>query len=261
MSGFKIGCQTITWGENQKEDFPGVFSEIASAGFSGVEIGFRHIRSIPPQDLKKMLDQYEMTLAASHIGGNLLDTAQAEGEHRIIDETLAYLRATETKILMYSGLRYKDDTQFSKDFGMLNLAAEECKKQGIKLLYHNHNWEFADGAVVSKALLNNASDALGFCPDVGWVMKGGVDTIKFLEAAKDKIGAVHFKDFATKDPGVDTVLLGDGVAPLKEAAEWVRNNMQGLWIIAEQDKADVPTSEVAVKNATYLKRLFGVQEG
>ena len=38
MSGFKIGCQTITWGNDQYEFFPEMLGEIREAGFEGVEV-------------------------------------------------------------------------------------------------------------------------------------------------------------------------------------------------------------------------------
>lgn len=258
MSSFPIACQTITWGENQCERFPEVFAEIAAGGFDGVEIGFRHIRAIPPADLREMLGQSNLALAASHVGGNLENTDQASGERKILDEVLAYLEAMGTQNLMYSGLRFADEAQFASDLEMLNRSAAECARRGVRLLYHNHDWEFADGGRVINALLESASDQIGFCPDVGWVMKGGGNAVEFLQAAKCRIGAVHFKDFATRGQGCDTVLLGDGVAPLAEAAEWVKANVEGLWMIAEQDIADVPTAQVAESNGAFLKQALGV---
>jgi sugar phosphate isomerase/epimerase len=257
LDGFGIACQTITWGEGQRERFPQVFAEVAAAGFAGVEIGFRHIRSTPPEELNRMLGDAGLSMVASHVGGNLLDSDQAGQERRMLDEVLDYLETAGTKLLMYSGLRYKDDAQFSRDMAMLNESAARCRERGVSLLYHNHNWEFADGGRVIKALLHDGASDLGFCPDVGWVMKGGMDIVEFLEAAKDRIGAMHFKDFATRADCVDTVILGEGVAPLKEAAEWLRQQSNGMWVIAEQDRADVSCAEAALGNAAFLRTVFG----
>ena len=253
MKAFPIACQTITWGPEQKARFPEVFAEVAAAGFTGVEIGFRHIRETRPADLKEMLDQHKLELAASHVGGNLFDPAQADAERAILDEALDYLQAMGTKLLMYSGLRFKDDAQLAQDLGMLNRAAEKCRAQGVSLLYHNHNWEFADDGKVIRALIKDGE--FGFCPDVGWVMKGRWEITDFLDSICGRIGAIHFKDFATSGPGCDTVPLGEGVAPLREAADWIRRNTSGLWVIAEQDNADIPPAEAAAINAGFLKRV------
>lgn len=256
MADFRIGCQTITWGEKQRERFPEVFAQIASGGFAGVEIGFRHLRETSPPQLKEMLQANGLVLAASHVGGNLFDADQATRERGLLDDALEYLQAMGTELLLYSGLRYHDDAQFGRDLTMLNRAAEECRERGIKLLYHNHNWEFADNGRVIDALVNDADPHLGFCPDIGWVMKGGAEIEALLDRVKARIGALHFKDFATTGPAVDTVILGEGVAPLREAADWARRNLSGLWMIAEQDNADAPLPEVAAKNAAYLKQLL-----
>ena len=257
MSDFKLACQTITWGEGQRDVFAQVFAQVAKAGFAGVEIGFRHIRQTPHSELARMLEREGLELVASHVGGNLLDTQQADRERAVLDEVMDYLAATGTRLLMYSGLRYQSDSQLAADIGMLNRAARMCAARGIRLLYHNHDFEFADEAKAMRGLVDQGSDALGFCPDIGWVMKGGADVIGFLNEVKDRIGAVHFKDFATMEHKTDTVILGDGIAPLAETADWLRQNMSGLWIIAEQDSADVAPAEAARRNAACLRSLFG----
>ena len=254
MDNFPIACQTITWGPSQKEHFPEVFAEVAAAGFTGVEIGFRHIRETPHADLKKMLDEHGLILAASHVGGNLFDPVQANVERAILDEALDYLQAMGTKLLMYSGLRFQDDAQLAHDIKTLNRAAAKCRERGVSLLYHNHNWEFADGGKVIRALIKDGG--LGFCPDVGWVMKGGWQITDFLDSICGRVGAIHFKDFATDGPGCDTVPLGKGVAPLGKAAEWIRRNTSGLWAIAEQDNSDIPPAEAAAINAAFLKEVL-----
>ncbi len=102
MQDFKTACQTITWGPEQRDHFPAVFDEVAKAGYTGVEIGFRHIQKIKPADLAKMLDQHGLVLAASHVGGNLFDAQQAGRERSMLDEVLDYLQQMGTNLLMYS---------------------------------------------------------------------------------------------------------------------------------------------------------------
>jgi sugar phosphate isomerase/epimerase len=201
-----------------------------------------------------MLDQHGLVLAASHMGGNLFDPAQADAERGILDEVLDYLEAMGTKILMYSGLRFNDAEQFARDLQMLNEGAEKCREQGVSLLYHNHNWEFEDDGKVIRALIKDGK--LDFCPDVGWVMKGGWEIADFLDSICGRVGVMHFKDFATNGPGCDTVPLGKGVAPLKESADWIRRNTSGLWVIAEQDNSDIPAVEAAKINASFLSRVL-----
>lgn len=256
MNRTKLACQTITFGPEQSGDFPAVLAAVAAAGYAGVEVGFRHFAALPPGEFGRMLDDAGLSLVASHVGGNLQDTEQAGGERRMIEAVLDALDPLGTKLLMYSGLRQESDEQLARELGGLSDAARVAADAGVRLLYHNHDWEFADGRRVMDAILRDAPDELGLCPDIGWVMKGGEDVRAFLHETADRIGALHFKDFATTDPGVDTVLLGEGAVPLKKAAEWVQTSSPDLWVIAEQDSADVPAADAVAANARYLRSIF-----
>ncbi len=260
MHDSKLGCQTITWGESQRNHFPDVFADISAAGFSGVEIGFRHIQHQSPPDIQRMLAAAKLTFIATHIGGNLEDAGQAAGERDTLEQVLDYLQKMNATILMYSGLKYHDAPQFQRDLRMLCRAAQRCRDRGVTLLYHNHDWEFADHGRVINTLVEQTD--LGFCPDLGWVMKSGADVPAFLHRIESRIGAIHFKDFAAAGSittsGVDTVMLGEGVAPLAEAARWTLGRLPHVWMIAEQDKTDRPVAEVARRNADYLRRIFSV---
>lgn len=254
---FQFACQTITWGETQRDHFPKVFAEIAAAGFAGVEIGFRHIQPVPSARLREMLDQNNLALFGSHIGGNLENPGQADKERSVLDEVLDYLRQMDCGILMYSGLRYESGEQFARDLAALSRAAEKCRDQGVRLLYHNHDWEFADGARVMNALVYDSNLALGFCPDVGWAHRGGADMPAYLAAIRERTGAVHFKDFAAEGAAQPFVTLGNGVVPFPAIAEWLERNLPDAWVVAEQDRADVPPGDAAMINGDYLRKVFG----
>lgn len=254
------GCQTITWGEEQRHFLPRMFAATAHCGYEGLEIGFRHIQATAPGELRRLLNEYGLTLIATHLGGNLQDTSQADGERAILDEVLAYLESVGTQRLMYSGLKFENETQFAEDLRMLQDAAATCRKHGVELLYHNHDWEFAHGGRVIEALIGETD--LSFCPDVGWVMKGGADPVALLERLGSRVGSLHLKDFASRQGGtIDTVMLGRGVAPLQEAAAWAAKHRPGLWLIAEQDKAEGSPEQAIEQNAAYVCPLIGASAG
>jgi sugar phosphate isomerase/epimerase len=170
-------------------------------------------------------------------------------------------------MLMYSGLRYENTRQLADDLAMLNRSAEACAARGVQVLYHNHHWEFEDNGRVIDAVLTDGSPTLGLCPDVGWICKAGVDLTAFLDRAADRIlprdgraGAVHLKDFASPEPSLDTVELGEGIVPLADVARWLDSNAgdADLWLIAEQDKSALSPAEAVTKNATYCKKTFSI---
>lgn len=256
MSEFPIACQTITFGNDQKEHFPAVFDAVKRAGYEGVEIGFRHVAEMTPDLLIQRLDEAGLALTALHAGGNLMDINQADGERSNLDVTIGYLKMAGAKIMMYSGMKAKDKAEFDKELDMLSRAAESAKTQGISLLYHNHAWEFADDAWIMRGLIEDSSKALGFCPDVGWVYRGGWKITEFLDKIKGRVGAIHFKDFGMVDAKMTFVELGEGEAPFVEATDWIKANTDGIWVIAEQDNSKLPAAEAVAKNAEYLRKVM-----
>ena len=210
---------------------------------------------IPPPDLKAILDKYGLHMVATHIGGNLQDRDQADGESKILDMVLDYLQHTGANFLMYSGLKDSDPEQVAAEIAMLNWAAQHSLDRGIQLLYHNHNWEFVtrDGATTWDRLMAAATPALKLCPDLGWLHKAEVNLITFLETYKERIGVIHFKDFATQQAGiVDTVYLGDGCVPLREAAHWIEENYSDMWLISEQDNCVGEPADAIAANARFF---------
>ena len=257
MGGCLLGCQTITFGDDQDKRFPELFRHLAQCGYDGVEVGFRRMRNVAPEDLQQMLQANELELCATHIGGNLEDPDQADKERNVLGVVLDYMEVLKTSVLMYSGIHYENREQLRRDIDTLSRAAELCRKRGVQLLYHNHDWEMADDARIVRALLKDGSDSIGFCPGIGWIAKGAQDPVEMMNLLGARIGMIHLKDFATMDPGCDTVVLGEGVVPLDRVAKTIDAMHSGLWIVAEQDFSIAEPPEIAVKkNAEYLKSAF-----
>ena len=255
-----LACQTITWGDGQVAFMDRVTRVAAEAGYDALEIGFRRLDRVETGAVKKNLERYGLTVLATHIGGNLEDRAQAQSEQSMIDTVIDCVKQYGAHYIMYSGLRYENNLQFSRAVDMINRAARTCAERGVRMLYHNHNWEFDPETRIMDRLLEKRAPELGFCPDVGWIAKGGQDPMAFLETVKDDTPLLHFKDFASLAPPVppvDTVCLGQGVVPLADVARWIREGRSNVqWIIAEQDRCDGNPDDAVTTNGRYLSTLF-----
>jgi sugar phosphate isomerase/epimerase len=257
MSDVRLGCQSITWGKDQSEFLPRVFEAIADAGYEGVELGFRHIRPTASSELRRQLDENGLELAATHMGGDLFEASPVDPSRSALEEVLDYLDVAGGARLNYSGLRFHDEAQFERDLQMLREAAARCRDRGVALLYHNHDWELADDGRVMEEL--NERTELGFCPDIGWMMRGlrSAEAVRpYLDRLGDRVGELHIKDLATVEPaeGINTVMLGEGAAPLEDAVAWAKRAHSGLWVVAEQDKAEGTPEEAVRQNADFLRR-------
>lgn len=67
---------------------------------------------------------------------------------------------------------------------------------GVQINYHNHNWEFKNGAVIFHALVDHAP-AVCFALDTGWAAVSGYDPIQLIKNdCKGRIHYVHLRDYS-----------------------------------------------------------------
>ena len=83
-----------------------------------------------------------------------------------------------------------------------NRAAEAYAKQGFKLTYHNHNYEFSrvDGKKTMMDLLAEGLDpaTTSFVLDTCWVAAGGGDVNAWLRRLAGRIDILHLKDMTVR---------------------------------------------------------------
>lgn len=253
----RTALQTISWGDPQHHLFDHIFSVAAKAGYDGVEIGFRRLGQIDVETARSLLDRHGLELSASHIGGNLSDLAQAADERAGLRRVLDYLNGLGARYLIYSGMNVADDAELDAEVSRLGKLADDCAGQGITLLYHNHDWEFRDGRRIWRRLRGAGIDALGFAPDLGWAVKGGMSMAELLDEIGPKVSVLHFKDFLSWDDGQNTCHLGQGVVDFAPAWAWLAGQEDPeIWITAEQDNA-VDNDRACAANAAYLAAELG----
>jgi len=81
---------------------------------------------------------------------------------------------------------------------ILNTLGEQCHKAGLKLLYHNHDFEFKkdeDGIVPIDYLLEHCdAKYVNFQMDLFWVTRAGADPIAYFEKYPKRFKMWHVKD-------------------------------------------------------------------
>lgn len=89
--------------------------------------------------------------------------------------------------------------QFIADF---NRMAEIYAKEGFRLTYHHHNFEFVriDGKKTIMDLLYEELDPVNtsFVLDTCWLTAGGVDVCEWLEKCRGRLDILHLKDMYLK---------------------------------------------------------------
>lgn len=140
---------------------------------------------------------------------------------------------------------------------VLNQVCEEIKEVGAKLLIHNHEQECVMvGDKTGLELVLEQCPNLGVELDVGWAKFAGSDAVALMEAIKDNLDLVHFKDIRA-DASPETrdscfTAVGEGSIPLAAIMEKVKELGIGddKLIIDQDDSPDdmLDDIETGVKN-------------
>ena len=106
-----------------------------------------------------------------------------------------------------------------------NKLGQALKKEGIQLIYHNHNFEFEK--IDNKTWLQMLLD--GFNPlfvqleiDVYWVQAGGENPVSWISKVKDHMGVMHYKDMRIIDGEQQFAEIGEGNLQWKEIIQAAR---------------------------------------
>ena len=118
----------------------------------------------------------------------------------------------------------------------LNIAGEKCKKAGIKLCYHNHDFEFAknNNRYPMDILFGADEDLVKFEMDLYWVAKAGMDPIALFNQHPGRFPLMHLKDMDKTEQHSFTE-VGNGSIDFKTILK--HQKKAGLkYFFVEQDK-------------------------
>ena len=84
---------------------------------------------------------------------------------------------------------------------------------------------------------------VGFAPDVGHMMNGGIDPLKMIQYGREKIRHIHFKDMSTDH---EWVTMGQGLGDFKAIINYMNSTDYSGWIIVEDESPDAVNDSDAV---------------
>ena len=128
----------------------------------------------------------------------------------------------------------------------LGEIAEDLQAGGLRLGYHNHNWEL-EPKEGEKTALELIFEAAGSAPlvwqaDVAWLIRGGAEPETWLSRYRDRLSSAHVKDIAPDGENTDQdgwADVGHGVLDWPKLWEVCRASGAG-WMVVEHDKPADP---------------------
>ena len=100
--------------------------------------------------------------------------------------------------------------------GMLNSAAQAAAGYGLRVGYHNHDWELRnqlDGRPVLEVLADLLEPGVLLEIDTYWAAVGGQDVPALLARLGERVFALHLKDGPLTGVTADQLPLGSGDLP------------------------------------------------
>lgn len=177
---------------------------VADAGYRNVEAaGYEEGKfyNMSPEDFKSVLMGLGLTPISSHQASVTLDNADA----MMADVKAAGFEYFVVPVPPMGMFEFNMEKKTMRMNGtaeelaeILDTLGEKANAAGLKLLYHNHDFEFkknANGIVLIDYLLENCKPQfVNFQMDLYWVTKAGADPVAYFEKYPGRFKIWHVKD-------------------------------------------------------------------
>lgn len=251
-SSVPLSVQLYTLRAESAEDFPAVIERLGKIGFVGVEPAGFH--DLSPREFRRLVEAAGMRVSSAHIplpvgesADRLLDAQEEAGAHDLV---VAFLPPD----------RFVDRDQVYAAADEMNRAYEKVKARGMRLGYHNHNWEFStkiDGHSAHSVFFERLDPGIFAEVDVYWVQVGGEDPSRVVTDLGERARFLHMKDGPADGPKSSMLAAGQGVVDLASIAAAAT---QAAWHVVELDRCDTDMWEAVEESYRFLI-AEGISEG
>jgi sugar phosphate isomerase/epimerase len=260
MDKKELGLQLYTLRDELPNDVKSTLEKVAKAGYKTVETyGFSikdQFWGLSPIELKKILDANHLKAPSGHynLGSFLYDGN--------LEEVKAAIEAAQILKNEYLTVPWVDEpfrNDFHKIAVRLNEAGKMCAAAGLKLAYHNHDFEFQkhNGITGYEILLKETDrNLVSFELDLYWVVRSGNDPIKLFKENPGRFKLWHVKDMDKVNPALNTE-IGSGSIDFKTIFKEVKQSGMKYFFV-EQENNYKPNAFEAIKTSCdfILKELI-----
>ena len=259
----KIGIQLYTVRDAMVEDPIGTLKAIAAMGYDDVEVaGYTSGKyyGMKPKEFKMVLDDLGLSVRSGHTltgkrdmnqtGTPLnkfeqyVEDAASIGQDYIV---LAYLLDTERENL----------DQYKSIADLLNKCGTMAAKQGVKMAYHNHDFEFfaMDGQIPYDILLSETDKNLVDMElDLYWIEKAKKSAKKYFENHAGRFSLWHVKDMDNTEEQFFTE-VGNGIIDFKDIFKCKKKSgMKHFYVEQDKCKKHLPIESVKI-SIDYLENM------
>ncbi|MBE6685944.1 MAG: sugar phosphate isomerase/epimerase [Ruminococcaceae bacterium] len=259
-----VGLQLYSVRDELEKDFYATIKKVKEMGYDAVELcGLGHM---DPLEVRRMLDEVGLFCNSSHCP---TDEMKKEG-------TFAKYKAAGLDYIVVPWMSYgSDHRRLKENLELIRTLAEEAKKEGLTLLYHNHDFEFereGEETIIDTIYSTIPEDLLQTELDTCWVKFAGSDPCEYIRKYTGRSPIVHLKDFwedanfdscpydligktreERENEGFEFRPIGHGIQDIPAILK-ASIDAGAKWIIVEQDESkNRPSLESAKMSIDYLR--------
>ncbi|MDX5340709.1 MAG: sugar phosphate isomerase/epimerase [Cyclobacteriaceae bacterium] len=236
---------------------------VADAGYAYVEAANYEngmFYGMTPGEFKSYLESIGLSAKSAHMGMVTLENA---------DQLIADVKAAgiEYFVIPVPPMGMFTFDPATRTLGMkgtadelvsiMNTLGEKCHNAGIKLLYHNHDFEFkpmADGTIIEEVLLEKCNpEWVNFQMDLFWVTKADASPLAYFEKYPGRFKAWHVKDMDTEG---NFAPVGTGTIDFAKILE-AKDQSGMVFYLVEQDNTFGLDPMEAIKISHEGLKKFG----
>lgn len=267
----KLGLQLYSVREDLEKDFFGTLEKVKALGYEGCEFAGTYGKTA--EEIRNKCSELDLVPISAHVAyGDIMQD---------INATVKMYKEIGCKYIVIpylpEDLRYGTE-KYPEVVENIKIIGKACQENGIVLLYHNHDFEFAkdeNGSYVLDVLYSEVDkELLQTEIDTCWVNVAGENPCDYVRKYTDRAPIVHLKDFDGEKNANMYELIGieSKKVEVKNTFEfrplgYGKQNIQAIvdaakdagaeWIIAEQDNPSMGLSrmECAEKSIEYMKNI------
>lgn len=240
-----------------------IFADMSYAGLDGIELMHTALRPVDAvEQIHKLSKKHALPVIGTSFGGNMWDTTQYEAifeDARRVVNRLAALGGWTFGVSVGRTSQSKTPAQLDAQAELLRGIIALCQRRGITLNLHNHTYEVENNMHDLRGTLERVPGVrLG--PDLNWLVRGGVDPVRFIQTYGDRIVFLHIRDQnadgrwseAVGEGDMDYVAIGKALSAVNFSGDAV------IELAHERDfKPTRPLRDSLKMSRTYVKQTLG----
>lgn len=241
---FRFGAEVYTWfmdGNGQAHDgrLGHMIDITAKAGFEGIEpIAFWMGELSDPDRLEAKLNEQAIELAAIALTLGWNEPEETGQEREKADQIIDLVKRFPGTLLcmVHEPVgRHNVEERRRNLVTNLNRVARRATEQGVECTFHPNSPVSSITRTEEdyEVLLNGLNpEVIGWTPDVGHIINGGMDPLDKMKEYQSLINLVHYKDWAGEH---EFALMGEGKVDFVAITQWLKDNNFDGWIICEDE--------------------------